>query len=69
MSVEVSEPTSTFQAATPKTLFDAGVLAINDFSFVYDVAPDGKRFLLVTPANQDRAAPLSIVTNFRAQLK
>ena len=69
MSVEVSEPNSTFQAATPQTLFDAGVLAINDFSFVYDVAPDGKRFLLVTPANQDRAAPLSILTNFRAQLK
>ena len=70
MSVEVKQTPSTFEVSSPHVLFDAGVLAMtNDFSFFYDAAADGKRFLLVATADQGRAGPLSVLTNWQSRLR
>jgi hypothetical protein len=69
MSVGVNQTSSTFEVSSPRALFDAGVLAINDFSFFYDAAADGKRFLLVATTDLGRAGPLSVLTNWQSRLK
>jgi Tol biopolymer transport system component len=69
MAVPVSlQPT--FSNGAPIALFDAPVLAgyTND-SDRWQVAPDGRRFLLLTNAVQDQAPPLDIVVNWPALLK
>ncbi len=51
-------------------LFDAPVQAgyTND-SHRWQVAPDGKRFLLLTNAGKDQAPPLDVIVNWSALLK
>jgi len=67
--------TPTFSAGAPRRLFDvpsAQVLpeVVNPFSS-WDVAPDGKRFLVTTGAAQDssKQAPISIVMNWFGLVK
>jgi len=54
----------------PVALFDAPVLAgyAND-SDRWQVAPDGKRFLLLIDAGKDQAPPIDVVVNWPALLK
>jgi hypothetical protein len=53
-----------FQASAPVQLFhvEAG---IED----YDVAPDGSRFLVSTPAEKGRESPIRVIVNWPATLK
>ena len=69
MAVSVETSASSFTAATPHALFAAPLLTINDFSFFYDVTPDGKRFLLVSPSEKGRSRPVSVLTNWQSRLK
>lgn len=68
MAVPVSvQPT--FSNGAPVALFDAPVQAgyTND-SHRWQVAPDGKRFLLLTTAGQDKAPSLDVVVNWPSLL-
>ena len=60
----------TFSTGAPVALFDAPVQAgyTND-SHRWQVAPDGKRFLLLANAGKDQAPPLDVVVNWPALLE
>jgi len=60
----------TFSNGAPVALFDAPVQAgyTND-SHRWQVAPDSKRFLLLTNAGKDQASPLDVVVNWAPLLK
>jgi hypothetical protein len=66
MAVEV-EAGETFTAGTPRVLFD--VVLGRGGERHYTVAPDGQRFLAVTPLVSDPALPLTVVLNWTARLK
>jgi Tol biopolymer transport system component len=63
MSVEV-KPGPTFHALAPTVLFQSPAGTI-----VGDAAPDGKRFLLVTPVGPSASAPFTVVLNWTSALK
>ena len=56
----------TFSAGAPARLFDAPVMVDGQGHPAYDVAPDGRRFLMiqVTPVSH-----LKVVLNWRALLR
>ena len=60
----------TFSNGAPAALFDAAIQAgyIND-SHRWQLAPDAKRFLLLTPAGQQQAPPLEVIINWPALLR
>jgi dipeptidyl aminopeptidase/acylaminoacyl peptidase len=62
MSVDVTTG-ATFQSGDPKPLIDARV------PVGYDVAADGKRFLVATTAEEGAADPITVVLNWKAALK
>ncbi len=70
MEVEVT-PGSPFKAGVPKALFDPGFGArTDDNGFPWDVSPDGQRFLITQPTEQQSAtAPLTVLVNWQATLK
>jgi hypothetical protein len=62
---ERRDTTNGFRAGTPRRLF-----ATPPFANVgWDVAPDGKPFLFLTPPNGGRPAPFTVVLNWAAALK
>lgn len=67
MAVDVSTR-PTFQAGTPRTLFDTDMVdtGIRTGPFSWDIAPDGKRFLIVS---LDSATPasLNVILNWQAR--
>jgi hypothetical protein len=63
MSVEV-KPGQTFDVGAPTVLFQSAPGTI-----VGDVAPDGKRFLLVTPVGSSASAPFTVVLNWTTALQ
>jgi eukaryotic-like serine/threonine-protein kinase len=74
--VENSDPKSGFAMGASTVLFDTrlsrderrlGLPAPTNLS--YDVAPDGKRFLVRVVREQGVEAPLMLVTNWQALLK
>jgi Tol biopolymer transport system component len=65
MAVEIDTGKG-FQAGTPRQLF---AVVGTQLASNWDVAPDGKRFLFVTPANASRSAPFTVVLNWAAGLK
>ena len=60
----------TFSRGTPVPLFNAPVQPgyTND-GHRWQVAPDGKRFLLLNSAAKDQAPPLDVVVNWQMLLK
>jgi serine/threonine-protein kinase len=56
-----------FVHGTPKLLFAAPGLAMQDYYRAYDIHPDGKRFLMVTSGGTD-AHELSVIFNWRTEL-
>jgi serine/threonine-protein kinase len=56
-----------FVSGAPKMLFRANTLAMADNFRLYDVHPDGKRFLMVTSGGVD-AAHLDVIFNWRVEL-
>lgn len=63
MAVDVSTQ-PTFQAATPQRLFSAGAISNDALLFQYDVARDGKRFLMISPVEGAISAPATVVLNW-----
>jgi serine/threonine protein kinase len=65
MAVEVATR-PTFQSGTAHPLFQSDIVdtGIRTGPLSWDVAPDGKRFLIVTP-NSSEASPVNIVLNWR----
>jgi hypothetical protein len=73
MSVEV-QTAPTFKAGGPRVLFDPRMAAagVVNLPIRYDIAADGKRFLVNTVANgleSSAAAPITVVTNWLAAVK
>ena len=67
-----SGPRPVFEAGTPQELFDARVAAAPPHytTSLYDVAADGKRFLVVTTGEESGPEePLTVVVNWQAGLK
>jgi hypothetical protein len=64
-----------FEAGAPKALFEPRIPGngLNSYAyFRYDVAADGKRFLVnsvATTTESSAAAPLTVVRNWQAALK
>jgi len=73
MAVDVTTTNGTFQAGTPKMLFDSGFvnLSHNGPYFAYAVSPDGQRFLIpqLQSANSQTNAPAVVVVNWTAALQ
>ncbi len=68
--MEVDVTTSpTFQAGTPKALFQAPQQTGNAAGNVGDYTADGKRFLFSVPVEQSGQAPFDVVLNWQAALK
>jgi hypothetical protein len=68
----VAGPKPSFEAGAPVPLFDAHMVYLTpDVLFEYDVAADGKRFLINTTGGPGAASasPLTVVTNWTAGLK
>ena len=65
MAVPVST-SSVFQSGTPQALFDSDIVdtGIRTGPLSWDVAPDGKRFLIISPTSTD-ASSLTVVLNWR----
>ncbi len=57
-----------FQAGAPEMLFQTRVTAMFA-GFRYDVAPDGKRFLIVSTRGEALLAPLTVVVNWLGEVK
>ncbi|OFW31311.1 MAG: hypothetical protein A3H97_25145 [Acidobacteria bacterium RIFCSPLOWO2_02_FULL_65_29] len=59
---------NTWRTGTQTRLFDirSGTTAVN--TYPYDVAPDGQRFLVITPP-EEAEAPITIVLNWEAALR
>ena len=59
----------TLEPGRPAPLFDTGMQPHwGEARNHYDVSRDGKRFLFMTPADDDRASPFTVVVNWRAAL-
>jgi Tol biopolymer transport system component len=66
VSVEVEPSTAGFQSGASRKLFQfhgAGGLCR------YDVAPDGNRFLVTVPLDEDLAAPVTLITDWTRKTK
>jgi Tol biopolymer transport system component len=72
MSAAVQRSGQTLEASTPVALFQTRIVGgnlSNTQRQQYAVAPDGKRFLVNTIADESTASPIIIVTNWTAGLK
>ncbi len=67
MAAEVTEKGSALQIGRVQSLFQARP-AFGP-SHAYDVAPDGRRFLIDTAVGEESAAPLTLVVNWTAALR
>ncbi|HEX3660239.1 MAG TPA: hypothetical protein VHU89_02345 [Acidobacteriaceae bacterium] len=56
----------TFQAGTPRALFDTDMVdtGIRTGPMSWDIAPDGKRFLIISPKSTDTSS-LNMILNWR----
>src|SRR5918999_919260 len=68
MAVEVDGSSDRFEAEVPAPLFEPRVGAISGDS-PYDVAADGRRFLVKVPVEETAPAPVTVVLNWTADLK
>jgi eukaryotic-like serine/threonine-protein kinase len=70
MAVEITAQPS-FSVGKPRVLFE-GQYVLTPATFPnYDVAPDGQRFLMLKPADQEQSAPsqINVVLNWFEELK
>ncbi len=70
MAVEIATKPG-FSAGTPKMLFEGTYAMPANSTPDYDVSPDGQRFLMLKPAEQEQGAPtqINIVLNWFEELK
>jgi serine/threonine protein kinase/Tol biopolymer transport system component len=66
MAVDVRQNGAAFEAGVPQVLFQGPPAG----DYMWDVTPDGKRFLVAVPQGESSAqAPISVMLNWPAQLK
>ena len=63
MSADVNPAGATFEASSPKTLFQTQVDTAN-ISNRYDVSRDGQRFLMSLPVENTVSLPITVITNW-----
>ncbi len=71
MAVEVTIGPA-FKVGTPRVLFATpifGAATAATSVFRYDVAPDGKRFLINTLGTETASAPITVVLNWPTAVK
>jgi Tol biopolymer transport system component len=69
MAVEI-DTRSTFSAGKPKSLFQGLYQPTPTFDANYDVAPDGRRFLMIKPGGEEQApTQVNVVLNWFEELK
>jgi eukaryotic-like serine/threonine-protein kinase len=71
MAVDVNTAGPQFEMGTPKPLFEmqfGGGTAVNP-NAIYRPTADGQRFLVVTSAGQQGVSPVTMVTNWAAELR
>jgi Tol biopolymer transport system component/predicted Ser/Thr protein kinase len=69
MAVDVKSSGSAFEAATPHALFSSPAIFGAGATFQYDVTADGKKFVVVTPAENAASSPIVVTLNWEAGLK
>ena len=69
MAVDVSTDGPTFGHGVPKALFAARVGGIDTPGDYYAVSADGQRFLLNNLVSEAAYTPITVVTNWTADLK
>jgi hypothetical protein len=65
--VDVSQKGASLQLGAPHTLFKA--TAVSGISGPYSVSADGKKFVMNAVLPQSIAEPLTLITNWPADLK
>lgn len=68
MAVEVKEDSSTFRAGVPVPLFQTHVRGLTDSRNYYAARGEGKRFLVITPRQEDVSSPINVVLNWTRDL-
>ncbi len=68
MVVDIAPKGASVQAGIPRALFQVRLPASPPFGAQYDVAPDGKHFLVRT-TGEGSTAPLTLVVNWTTELK
>jgi eukaryotic-like serine/threonine-protein kinase len=69
MSVEVNGEGASFERGTPKFLFDLHIPSFNTPQAQFAVTPDGQKFLIAKPVDEDTSAPITVVLNWTSDLK
>ena len=69
MSVDVNPDSATFRTGIPKPIFQTPLMPTAYWRNTYVPSPDGQRFLLVVPASEAKATPITVVVNWPALLK
>ena len=71
MAVEVREKSGSLEFGNPRTLFRTNSVAAYKINSVaaYDVAPDGNKFIVLSPTPESSTEPLMLVTHWPALLK
>ena len=68
MAVSIKTQGGKLVVSPPRMLFRTRMHASRYAIFQYDVSPDGKRFLINSLPREDAAAPLTLLTNWQAQI-
>jgi hypothetical protein len=58
-----------FSVGQPKVLFSASPFVIGNNAGVYDVSPDGRRFVMIRPATGAGESELVVVQNWFEELR
>lgn len=69
MAVNVNTTSSSFHAGTPRELFQTKLVPFLFSRNVYVPAPNGQRFLMITPVGQLQREPITVVVNWQLLLK
>jgi hypothetical protein len=65
MAVRVSGDGASFESSTPQFLFNVTPPQLRTPNFEYDVAADGKRFLMIEPLEKPEYQSLTFVSDWR----
>jgi len=69
MAVDVKLGSNTFEAGVPRMLFQTRGPGFPGPRNAYDVSPDGQRFLIISTPADAPPTPVTVVTNWSADLK
>jgi serine/threonine protein kinase len=69
MAADVKIEGANLEVGVPKVLFQTGVISYPNPRNVYDVSADGQRFVIITPPEENSSTPITVVTNWLADVK